>query len=129
MHARSPARRGVFVWALVGLGVVLSITLRHGFLLTASGDLIQCLLLCCVLLGFAGNVTRAQHRTRLFWLLMALSCAMWLCAQLLWTYFEVWLRREVPNPFVADVAFFLHLVPVMGALAIRPDIERHHPLA
>ena len=44
---------------------------------------------------------------------------MWLGAQLLWTYFEVVLRQEVPNPFVGDVILFLHLVPMMAALAVR----------
>jgi diguanylate cyclase (GGDEF)-like protein len=60
---------------------------------------------------------------------MTLGCGMWLCVQILWTYFEVFLRTDVPNPFVGDVALFLHLVPMMGALAIRPDLERDDSVA
>ena len=50
---------------------------------------------------------------------------MWLCVQVLWTYFEVFLRQEVPNPFVADVGLFLHVVPMMAALAVQPHIRRN----
>lgn len=56
---------------------------------------------------------------------MALGCGTWLCAQVLWTYLEVYLRQEVPNPFVGDVILFLHIVPMMAALAVQPHIERN----
>lgn len=49
--------------------------------------------------------------------------------QALWTYFEVFERTDVPNPFVGDVALFLHLVPMMGALVIRPDLEQEKLVA
>lgn len=49
---------------------------------------------------------------------------MWLSAQILWTYIEVFLRREIPNPFVGDVVLFLHIVPMMGALAVQPHRQR-----
>jgi len=56
---------------------------------------------------------------------MALGCGTWLCSQVLWTYFEVYLRQEVPNPFVGDVILFLHIVPMMAALAVQPHIDRN----
>jgi diguanylate cyclase (GGDEF)-like protein len=51
---------------------------------------------------------------------------MWLCAQVLWTYFEVFLRQEVPNPFVADVVLFLHVVPMMAALVVQPHLRQNN---
>ena len=54
---------------------------------------------------------------------MALGCGMWLCTQILWTYFEVFLRQEVPNPFVGDVVLFLHVVPMMAALVVQPHFS------
>lgn len=51
---------------------------------------------------------------------------MWLCAQLLWTYFEVFLRQEAPNPFVGDVVLFLHVVPMMAALAVQPHLRKNN---
>ncbi len=57
---------------------------------------------------------------------MGLGCGMWLCAQVLWTYFEVFLRQEVPNPFVADVVLFLHIVPMMAALVVQPHLRQNN---
>ena len=58
---------------------------------------------------------------------MELGFVTWLCSQVLWTYFEVVLRKETPNPFVGDVILFLHIVPMMAALAVQPHMrqERH----
>jgi diguanylate cyclase (GGDEF)-like protein len=57
---------------------------------------------------------------------MALGCGMWLCTQILWTYFEVFLRQDTPNPFVGDVVLFLHVVPMMAALVVQPHIQRNN---
>jgi diguanylate cyclase (GGDEF)-like protein len=50
---------------------------------------------------------------------------MWLCTQILWTYFEVFLRQDAPNPFVGDVVLFLHVVPMMAALVVQPHIQKN----
>ena len=70
-----------------------------------------------VLFVCLGNISVGERRAKFFWILMGLGFGIWLLAQVLWTYFEVVLRREVPNPFVGDVILFLHLVPMMGAPA------------
>jgi len=105
---------------LVFAEAVTSFVVPHSYELTAYGDVTQCILLLCVLQGMLANVTATEQRARLFWALMTLGCGSWLCVQFLWTYFEVALRTDVPNPFVGDVALFLPLVPMMGALAVRP---------
>jgi signal transduction histidine kinase len=66
------------------------------------------------------NAFCPQKRTRAFWLLLALGCGAWLVGQVTWTYFEVVLRKNVPNPFLGDVVLFLHPVPMMVAVALRP---------
>jgi len=119
-------KRIASAWALVCLGVVLSLVLPHSFLLTAAGDLIQCLLLSWIMFNLVTNLARSGGRARVFWILLAFGCGMWWFFQLLWTYFEVVRRQEVPNPFIGDVALFLHLVPLMGALAARPDSDHTH---
>lgn len=55
---------------------------------------------------------------------MTVGFAMWLSAQVWWSYIEVFLRREIPNPFVGDVVLFLHIVPMMGALAVQPHRQQ-----
>jgi len=60
----------------------------------------------------------------LFWSLMTAGMAMWCCNQSFWVWFEVMLRRTLPNPFLGDMVLFLHIVPIMAAVAIRPIAER-----
>jgi diguanylate cyclase (GGDEF)-like protein len=112
------------VCAVVCAHVLVSLLAPRSFGLTAFGDLTQCILLACTTLAIAWNAGNTAKKAQFFWALMALGCGMWLCAQVLWTYFEVYLRQEVPNPFVGDVILFLHVVPMMAALAVQPHIQQ-----
>ena len=111
--------------AVVCVHVLVSLLAPRSFGLTAFGDLTQCALLFCATLAIAWNLGTGNKKTQFFWALMTLGCGMWLCSQLLWTYFEVYLRQEVPNPFVGDVVLFLHVVPMMAALAVQPHAQRN----
>jgi diguanylate cyclase (GGDEF)-like protein len=112
------------VCAVVCAHVLVSLLVPRSPGLTAFGDLTQCVLLFCGMLSILSNIRTCGKKAQLFWALMALGCGMWLCAQVLWTYFEVFLRQEAPNPFVGDVVLFLHIVPMMAALAVQPHIQR-----
>src|ERR1700720_2178469 len=109
--------------------LLLSVLLPRSSGLTAFGDLTQCILLLSATLAILLNAIKAEGRARLFWALMSLGIGMWLWAQVLWTYFEVFLRQEVPNPFVGDIILFLHIVPMIGAMAVQPHIERDDNVA
>ena len=41
----------------------------------------------------------------------------------MWIYFEVIKRQEVPDPFLGDIVLFLHLVPMIAALAVLPHLR------
>jgi signal transduction histidine kinase len=127
--ARVPMTKRSRVCILIASGLVFaqsvaSLVLRPTFGLTVFSDLTQCALLLSGTLSLLPNVAVTRGRTRLFWALMTLGVAFWLAYQLLWTYFEVILRRDVPNPFVGDVVLFLHIVPMMAALALQPHVEQ-----
>ena len=100
--------------------VLLSLFVSRGFFLTAFGDILQNVVVFGALIAFARNIRTTSGRSRLFWMVMSLGFAMWLLSQVMWTYFEVFLRHEAPNPFVGDVVLFLHVVPMMAAVAIQP---------
>jgi hypothetical protein len=34
------------------------------------------------------------------------------------------LRHEAPNPFFGDVILFLHIVPMMAAVALQPHLQQ-----
>jgi diguanylate cyclase (GGDEF)-like protein len=112
------------VCAVVCVHVLLSIVAPRGFALRAFGDLIQTALLLCATVAILFKVRASHKKTRLFWALLGLGCGMWLYSQVLWTYFEVFLREEAPNPFVGDVVLFLHIVPMMAAIAVQPHVQQ-----
>lgn len=90
----------------------------------AFGDIAQNILLAAATFAFLTNVRTASRKSRLFWALMSLGLMMWLVSQVMWTYFEVYLRQEAPNPFVGDVILFLHIVPMMAAVALQPHVQQ-----
>jgi len=112
-------------WLVIAVGLVVaqaaaSLVLSRGFSLIAISDLTQLTLLFSGVFAIAPNLLATHGRTRLFWGLILLGVAFWCSYQVLWSYFEVLLRQDVPNPFAGDVVLFLHLVPMMAALALQP---------
>jgi signal transduction histidine kinase len=101
-----------------------SVLIAPGFALTVFSDVTQCILLLSGLAALVPNIAQSQGRTRLFWGLMTLGVAFWLTYQLMWSYIEVVLRQEVPDPFVGDIVIFLHFVPMMAALALQPQSQQ-----
>src|SRR3954463_15608248 len=92
----------------------------RGFALARFGDITQ-FLLCAVITGIAvRNAVVQQRAGRLFWALISVGLVAWTVNQGCWVYYEIFLRQEVPEPFVGDVFLFFHIVPFMAALAVRP---------
>lgn len=104
--------------------IIAALILPRSFELTAFSDIIQCLLLASGTAAFIPLASSAHGRIRLFWSLISLSCAFWMIYQLFWTYTEVVRRRDVPDLCTWDVVLFLHIVPLMAALALRPHVAR-----
>src|SRR2546426_447214 len=117
------------MWILAASGLVFaqaaaSMVLPHSFTLVVLSDIMQSILLLSGALALLPNALATRGRTRLFWALMTLGLAFWLAYQLLWTYIEVFLRKDVPTPFVGDIVLFLHIAPMMAALALQPHVEQ-----
>jgi len=109
--------------SLVLAQIGVSLWMPRGIHLTIASDLIQGTLLLFATASIIPNAFRSRtvnRRIQLFWVLMSMSMLLWLVYQGLWNYFEVWQHAEVPNPFAGDIILFLHLVPMMAALALRP---------
>lgn len=122
------SRYGLLVGVCAGVllfyaAVVVIFHNNPGFRLT-FGNLMQCLLPLFANAGLLANAGTSNWRRNTFWMLLALGCTMWLSGQLLWTYYEIGLKQQVPNPFIGDVVFFLHTVPLIGALGMHPHSRR-----
>jgi signal transduction histidine kinase len=88
--------------------------------LSTFGNLVQCLVPLVANAGLLANAGTPLWRRNAFWMLLALSCTLWMAGQFAWTYYEVYLHRALPGMFSGDIVFFLHGIPMMAALALRP---------
>jgi len=88
--------------------------------LTTFGDVLQCIAPLFANAGLLLNAASPHRRWNMFWMLLGLGCTLWLVAQLMWTYIEVVLQQPPPNPFPGDIFIFVHIVPMIGALALLP---------
>ena len=116
------SRDKLVVWSALLLAVaqtVVAFVAPRGYNLTVFGDLVQTSLLAVGTAAMYRNATQSRGRVSFFWGLMAAGFALWTISQLMWTYYEVLARQEVPNPFLGDVVVFIHLVPMMGALTLQ----------
>jgi len=53
-----------------------------------------------------------------------MSCTLWMIGQFEWTYYELYLRRPLPDNDPGDIVFFLRGIPMMAALTLRPHLRR-----
>lgn len=100
---------------------------RPSFGLTIFGDTAQTILAALVTGSFAYHAFHARGRIRSFWILMASGAGCWLVSQSIWSYYEVVLRVSFNEPSVQDIILFVHLVPMMAALATLPHENRKMP--
>jgi signal transduction histidine kinase len=112
----------VSAWAaFLALYAALSLThalSRQG--LSTFGNLVQCLVPLLANAGLLLNAGTPHWRRNVFWMLLAMSCTLWMIGQFEWTYYEVYLHKPLPDPYPGDILFFLRGIPVMAALALRP---------
>jgi signal transduction histidine kinase len=99
---------------------VVSLTVPRGPVLTAMVDVGYLLLTLAVGGVMLANAWSAQGANRRFWALMGAGCILWACNEAAWVYCEVLRHISFPEPSVMDVFLFLHLVPMIAAVGLRP---------
>jgi len=98
----------------------LALALPKGPAITTFGDITAFLLLALATGVTAVTAVQNGGHTRSFWALISLSCLLWTINQAGWTFYEVFLRRDLPDPFLGDIILFVHVVPLMAAVSLRP---------
>ena len=119
-------------WPTLLLGILvvkttLSFTLRHNVNASSYNSVVYFLLLLLAT-GFASlNAVQNTLGSRPFWVFIAAGTGLWLLDQWLYLYYVIGLHTDVPDRSIADPALFLHIVPFIAAVAIRPYSDRSHP--
>jgi signal transduction histidine kinase len=103
---------------LISLGAAL--LLPKSYPLAFLSDILQMGLVAAAACLSWQNSARSHSNVRAFWLLIFLGTAMWLASLLIWSNFELVLRREVPDIPFGDILLFVKLVPLSAAIALQP---------
>lgn len=124
MGSKTPSRTwygaiGVLVMAQVAASAFLS----RGSLLTSITDITGMSLLAVIVAACGVNAMHSSRRLRIFWWMQVCGFSLALIAQSLWSFYEVILRKEAPNPFIGDVFLFLSEVPVVAGFLLQPHQE------
>src|SRR5256884_455152 len=92
--------------------------------LNTLGNLVQCIMPLLANAGLLLNAGTPKWRRNIFWMLLAMSCTLWMIGQFEWTYYEVHLHRPLPEMYPGDILFFLRGIPMIAAIALRPHLKR-----
>src|ERR1700675_4259246 len=84
--------------------------------LSTFGNLVQCVVPLLANAGLLLNAGTPHWRRNLFWMLIALSCTLWMVGLFQWTFYEVYLHKPLPDLYPGDVLFFLRGIPLMASL-------------
>ncbi|MBZ5685769.1 MAG: HAMP domain-containing histidine kinase [Acidobacteriia bacterium] len=90
--------------------------------LTAFADLTGLAVMLVALGVCAANAMARPRQERSFWALTVFAFLLWIINQFAWSLWEIVLHRPIPDPFVFDVVLFFHTVPMIAAVAWRPDL-------
>ncbi len=106
--------------ALIGIVVikaVLSLDVQPGsFLVSYTGISYVLLLLLATGSAIRNGIQNTLGR-RPFWVFLAIAYGLWSLDQCLILYYELGRHIEVPGNSIADPVLFLHIVPMMAAVA------------
>jgi signal transduction histidine kinase len=119
----SPLRR--YRWfvragAVTAVFALASLALSRTAALIALVDLGYLAITLAIIVALLMNACVAQGAGRRFWGLMASGYILWACNQTAWAYHEVVRHTSVPDPSSIDMFLFLHLVPMIAAVGLRP---------
>jgi signal transduction histidine kinase len=90
--------------------------------LTAFADLTGLALMLVALGVCAANALQRSRPERSFWALMVFAFLLWITNQFAWSLLEIVFHRSIPDPFLFDIILFFHAVPMIAAVAWRPDM-------
>jgi signal transduction histidine kinase len=105
---------------LLGGYIAIVAGMPQGLYRSTLGNVLLCLVPLFVNGALLANATTSDWRKNAFWMLLALGGSLWLAAQFIWMYAMVHQHRATPHPFLVDVVFFLHTVPMIAALTLQP---------
>jgi PAS domain S-box-containing protein len=115
--------------AIVVIKAVLSLALKPGSSIFSYSGISYFLLLVLAASFAIRNGIQNTLGIRPFWIFLAIGYGLWSLDESIYLYYELGLHIEVPNSSIADPILFLHIIPLMAALASFPhlNLSEHRP--
>lgn len=110
--------------AVLLLWTIVSVAFGKSSVVIVGGNILASLGMLVMSAATARNIARTHNQSRIFWILIFSGFFLWTANQLMWTWYEVIVHKPLPDPFVGDIILFMHLVPFMAAIALRPHRAR-----
>src|SRR5271165_2504137 len=116
-------------WFAAAAGITLAfasvcLVAHQSTALTAFADLAGlALMLAAAGITLTNALTRPPQE-RSFWVLMTLGFSLWISNQAAWSYLEAVRHWPIPDPFLFDIVLFFHALPMIAAVAWRPDLVK-----
>jgi signal transduction histidine kinase len=104
---------------------LVSVFAKEGPGLLALGDVIRLLLPFLAIFILGRHLAFTRGREKAFWALMTLGAALWFVPQVWRIWYDVVLKTPRPEPSLSHIFLFLHSIPLMAALALRPHHRRN----
>jgi diguanylate cyclase (GGDEF)-like protein len=126
---RSWAFAAVAVLMTAAFVTTLQVSALSDFAVTVVSNGVQLLAAVLASAGCAIASFRGQGQRRRAWLWLSAGTGSWAAGQVVWSYYEVVIGREVPFPSIADIGFLAF--PVVGGvgLLIWSAAQGHQALA
>jgi signal transduction histidine kinase len=99
---------------------IASLTIPRGIVLTGISDIADFLLTLAAGVAMLVHARARQGASRHFWILMGCGQLLWACNLFGWVNFEVVHRATPPDPWSMDIFLFVHLIPMIAAVGLRP---------
>jgi signal transduction histidine kinase len=119
-------RRHRWFFAAAGIILAFAAVCRSAHLpspaLTVFSDLAGLAIMLVALAVCAANAFSRPRPERSFWGMMVLGFVLWSSNQAAWSLLEIVRHRPIPDPFLFDIVLFFHTIPMIAAVAWRPDL-------
>ena len=112
---------GTWMLILVIYSALSLLLKRSSDSLNTFGNIVQCIVPLLANAGLLLNAGTPHWRRNIFWMLLAMSCTLWMIGQFEWTYYEVYLHRPLPEMYPGDILFFLRGIPMMADCVTSPS--------
>jgi signal transduction histidine kinase len=106
---------------------LVSLAFPRGPAVAAVFDIGYFLLMVAACVAMLATAWAQQGINRRFWLLMSCGFFLWACDSAAWNYYEVIRHAPVPRQWFMNVILFLHLIPMIAAVGLRPHRSEREP--